>query len=74
MVTLNLNMEADMAAKTVKCAIERDYWASADEVFIEGNAVPAETRILTGMEVDIVEKRAFALANEGVVKLVIPKD
>jgi hypothetical protein len=63
-----------MAAKTVKVIVERDYWAAADEVFIEGKAVPAETRVLAGMDVDIVEKRAFALANDDVVKLVIPKD
>jgi hypothetical protein len=63
-----------MAAKTVKVTIERDYWAAKDEVFINDAAVPAETRIPAGMDVEIVEKRAFALANDGVVKLVLPKD
>lgn len=64
----------DKPAVKLACVIDRDYWADADEVFINGNPVPAGERVLAGMEVDIVDKRAFSLANSGVAKLSIPKD
>lgn len=60
--------------KTVKVTVARDYWAGKDEVFIGSNAAPEGERIPAGMEVDIFEKRAFALANDEIVKLVIPKE
>jgi hypothetical protein len=58
----------------VSCTISRDYWADANEVFINDNPLPMGERVPAGMTVDIIEKRAFKLANDGVIALVIPKD